>query len=102
MIRRPPRSTLFPYTTLFRSEQRRPRAPVPRRGGPRLAGRRRTADPRQIGRAHVWTPVTYASRMPSFALKKKKNKSTYLSTTIFLITVTVDSALSFHAARSQI
>src|SRR2546426_4877277 len=25
MIRRPPRSTLFPYTTLFRSERRRPR-----------------------------------------------------------------------------
>src|SRR4051794_41732494 len=25
MIRRPPRSTLFPYTTLFRSGQRRPR-----------------------------------------------------------------------------
>src|SRR2546426_8526609 len=25
MIRRPPRSTLFPYTTLFRSEQRRQR-----------------------------------------------------------------------------
>src|SRR5688572_25809062 len=25
MIRRPPRSTLFPYTTLFRSEQRRER-----------------------------------------------------------------------------
>src|SRR2546421_7221069 len=24
MIRRPPRSTLFPYTTLFRSEGRRP------------------------------------------------------------------------------
>src|SRR2546422_4595192 len=24
MIRRPPRSTLFPYTTLFRSESRRP------------------------------------------------------------------------------
>src|SRR5206468_8199100 len=24
MIRRPPRSTLFPYTTLFRSRQRRP------------------------------------------------------------------------------
>src|SRR2546427_7943098 len=26
MIRRPPRSTLFPYTTLFRSAWRRPRA----------------------------------------------------------------------------
>src|SRR5258706_16230575 len=25
MIRRPPRSTLFPYTTLFRSRMRRPR-----------------------------------------------------------------------------
>src|SRR5258707_10825719 len=25
MIRRPPRSTLFPYTTLFRSRARRPR-----------------------------------------------------------------------------
>src|SRR5437764_3179173 len=24
MIRRPPRSTLFPYTTLFRSQRRRP------------------------------------------------------------------------------
>src|SRR5438309_3204456 len=39
MIRRPPRSTLFPYTTLFRSGGR-PRLPVPRRalaGGHRLA-----------------------------------------------------------------
>src|SRR3712207_8519007 len=29
MIRRPPRSTLFPYTTLFRSHEARPRAAVP-------------------------------------------------------------------------
>src|SRR2546430_5378926 len=28
MIRRPPRSTLFPYTTLFRSPRRRPRPAV--------------------------------------------------------------------------
>src|SRR3989449_24691 len=50
MIRRPPRSTLFPYTTLFRSRRApalRPRAPGPRRGRPyrlalpRLAGRPR-------------------------------------------------------------
>src|SRR2546430_7772856 len=35
MIRRPPRSTLFPYTTLFRSggsSPARPRSVVPRRG----------------------------------------------------------------------
>src|SRR3712207_7077739 len=31
MIRRPPRSTLFPYTTLFRSRA----LPAPRRVGPR-------------------------------------------------------------------
>src|SRR5258708_11508045 len=31
MIRRPPRSTLFPYTTLFRSKSRsRPRSPKPK------------------------------------------------------------------------
>src|SRR2546428_8500521 len=38
MIRRPPRSTLFPYTTLFRSwaaAARRPRrSPLPRKGRP--------------------------------------------------------------------
>src|SRR5258708_23533552 len=33
MIRRPPRSTLFPYTTLFRSELGRPRAHLGE-GGP--------------------------------------------------------------------
>src|SRR3712207_7259228 len=38
MIRRPPRSTLFPYTTLFRSLAPR-RQPDPGRG--RLAGSRR-------------------------------------------------------------
>src|SRR2546427_8993809 len=31
MIRRPPRSTLFPYTTLFRSRSSRARVPKPER-----------------------------------------------------------------------
>src|SRR5260221_8707169 len=40
MIRRPPRSTLFPYTTLFRSPQSGDRA-LPGRGAePRVAGDR--------------------------------------------------------------
>src|SRR2546422_6398513 len=34
MIRRPPRSTLFPYTTLFRSELVPAFAPLGRPGGP--------------------------------------------------------------------
>src|SRR3712207_7982527 len=33
MIRRPPRSTLFPYTTLFRSQHRHLDAQLPRRRG---------------------------------------------------------------------
>src|SRR2546425_5922812 len=46
MIRRPPRSTLFPYTTLFRSRDTAPRAvrgPLPRarRPSPRAARARR-------------------------------------------------------------
>src|SRR5256885_13327009 len=48
MIRRPPRSTLFPYTTLFRSARpegvvRRPR--YRRRGGARLVAGREPAWP---------------------------------------------------------
>src|SRR3712207_7383289 len=43
MIRRPPRSTLFPYTTLFRSRTapaaaRRPRTPGPAGAGPVAGG----------------------------------------------------------------
>src|SRR5438132_7995463 len=34
MTQRPPRSTLFPYTTLFRSEPDRPRARLVGPGGP--------------------------------------------------------------------
>src|SRR2546422_7661688 len=43
MIRRPPRSTLFPYTTLFRSGSRRRSRPAPSRARPPQScrGRRR-------------------------------------------------------------
>src|SRR3990172_6765270 len=66
MIRRPPRSTLFPYTTLFRS---RPEVRV-RCGvadeyvdlAPRISGFLN----QQIGRAHVLSPVTATSPIPSF------------------------------------
>src|SRR3712207_8824789 len=42
MIRRPPRSTLFPYTTLFRSDQ------VVARGDHRSAERRSLDSPRDV------------------------------------------------------
>src|SRR5947209_17118764 len=44
MIRRPPRSTLFPYTTLFRSRRGR-RARQPSRGHPRGTGRHPPSPP---------------------------------------------------------
>src|SRR3712207_7551623 len=58
MIRRPPRSTLFPYTTLFRSAARLPdrrrgpqtRAPARRRGVVVRALRRRGGAQRDPGR----------------------------------------------------
>src|SRR3712207_9047334 len=53
MIRRPPRSTLFPYTTLFRSrdgrERRRPDGRGPRGSGERV-------DLRGDGRVHERAP----------------------------------------------
>src|SRR3712207_8785067 len=89
MIRRPPRSTLFPYTTLFRSPRERggragparAAGPVRRRaagpaGGPRgrSADRRRGATLRRdrkstrLNSSHA--NISYAV----FCLKKKKNK----------------------------
>src|SRR2546430_6352313 len=52
MIRRPPRSTLFPYTTLFRSSRRAPERSAPpsrRRSTP--ASRPRSRRPRDGGSA---------------------------------------------------
>src|SRR5688572_33489595 len=87
MLRRPPRSTLFPYTTLFRSDaagtggdrgvHQEVAGPAEQIGGAGAVGAGRAADelrPQrerrrrpQIGRAHVLTPVTVKSRMPSSA-----------------------------------
>src|SRR2546430_7294914 len=73
MIRRPPRSTLFPYTTLFRSPSghrtswRRPRS----RRGPACPGR---SEETRLNSSH--SQISYAV----FCLKKKKKK--YISVEI--------------------
>src|SRR2546422_5128814 len=66
MIRRPPRSTLFPYTTLFRSSRDPPRSPAPSRAcgrppSPSARGRRRHA---RTARASRGRAVPAASRPP--------------------------------------
>src|SRR6266704_4473442 len=66
MIRRPPRSTLFPYTTLFRStEHDQQPTPSPKRTGssPSSVDRKST----RLNSSHV--SISYAV----FCLKKKKN-----------------------------
>src|SRR6266446_10039347 len=72
MIRRPPRSTLFPYTTLFRSRHRagtRGPAAVPaahRRG---KSPARRDRKSTRLNSSHL--VISYAV----FCLKKKKKKN---------------------------
>src|SRR2546427_8329292 len=77
MIRRPPRSTLFPYTTLFRSDvvaqQQRPAAHA--RSGQRGlgAGVAATDQDRKSTRLNSsHSQISYAV----FCLKKKKTKTT--------------------------
>src|SRR5258708_23616636 len=78
MIRRPPRSTLFPYTTLFRSREPGARH-RPLRGGCRTSGgplrsrERRWLDRKSTRLNSSHQIISYAV----FCLKKKKNTNTY-------------------------
>src|SRR2546425_8396512 len=67
MIRRPPRSTLFPYTTLFRS----PAAPHAR-GGPALVAAGRPQEGRS--EEHTSELQSLAYLVCRLLLEKKKNK----------------------------
>src|SRR5436853_4455399 len=82
MIRRPPRSTLFPYTTLFRSHRARVNVRCPESGAGRpradqnCGSRRRYSD-------QLWVEDRKSTRLNSshlgisyavFCLKKKKKK----------------------------
>src|SRR2546422_4722003 len=86
MIRRPPRSTLFPYTTLFRSGRTRrggrSRDPARRRADGELGLDQRRGGDGAVARA---APDRKSTRLNSshgyisyavFCLKKKKNRST--------------------------
>src|SRR5437773_8352938 len=100
MILRPPRSTLFPYTTLFRSLQDRQFAP---QGGgchavllqplPRVLGsgwRRTDRKSTRLNSSHI--TISYAV----FCLKKKKTQ-TRQSFAIHSITLTRDLPIHAHS-----
>src|SRR3712207_7442196 len=90
MIRRPPRSTLFPYTTLFRSaaalppESRRDvdrpaevvEPPVRRHRdrGPRVNAHPQHQGRVEGGRGHVFTSVTPKNTKGFFVCKEKQER----------------------------
>src|SRR2546422_6891891 len=81
MIRRPPRSTLFPYTTLFRSLRIRPpagaRAPCPASLRARHAARKGTDRIEHFGRRSEEHTSELQSRLHlvcRLLLEKKKKK----------------------------
>src|SRR5215213_10523176 len=75
MIRRPPRSTLFPYTTLFRSAGG-PRAPYRPCGAPAGAAPRRRRAGRPAGRSeeHTSELQSLTNLVCRLLLEKKKKK----------------------------
>src|SRR2546430_7024553 len=79
MIRRPPRSTLFPYTTLFRSQLReRVRldvaARIPQRGEqPLVAGQARA----ERSEEHTSELQSQSNLVCRLLLEKKKKKNNY-------------------------
>src|SRR5215211_8357470 len=79
MIRRPPRSTLFPYTTLFRSAPRAANDPPRIRRGHGDTRRRRPAEPRR-SEEHTSELQSHSDLVCRLLLEKKKNKNTTLNT----------------------
>src|SRR2546427_5757705 len=84
MIRRPPRSTLFPYTTLFRSRSRcrvQPRRPH----GPRLHGDREVvgeAGTTMRSEEHTSELQSQSNLVCRLLLEKKKKQNKDITPTI--------------------
>src|SRR2546423_3413651 len=102
MIRRPPRSTLFPYTTLFRS--RRGRGQAPRRAararrGPARAGapgdRRGAAPLRPRSEEHTSELQSLAYLVCRLLLEKKKYGLRTLQPTLFTFTNIVARVMTY-------
>src|SRR5260370_26041312 len=79
MIRRPPRSTLFPYTTLFRSQSTRPGASS---ATPRMSASAMPYGLRHRGGRHAGRSEEHTSELQShlnlvcrLLLEKKKNQA---------------------------
>src|SRR3712207_7067152 len=74
MMRRPPRSTLFPYTTLFRSNQPQGRQSSTGTSSPENAAVARSS----VGAAAAW-PSVMSSAMPSSSVSTARRSEDHTS-----------------------
>src|SRR5438270_13575841 len=77
MIRRPPRSTLFPYTTLFRSPGSGPSASARARSRPRRRWRHRTGPRSEEHTSELQSQSNLVCRLLLEKKKKKTRKKIY-------------------------
>src|SRR3712207_7334727 len=86
MIRRPPRSTLFPYTTLFRSSSTPPVDTARDRGTPRPASRRRGGRRRSVdSRADPPCHCTAAQHQPISSPSRSEEHTSELQSRQYLV-----------------
>src|SRR3712207_8559261 len=85
MIRRPPRSTLFPYTTLFRSEAERVRREAGRRPLLRRPARRLRGDVGARSEEHTSELQSRQYLVCRLLLEKKNKKITFSHTQFHFI-----------------
>src|SRR5260370_15142767 len=99
MIRRPPRSTLFPYTTLFRSTRPKPRyhssrgrRSIPLRTGPPDYGRNRTPWRSEEHTSELQSHLNLVCRL---LLEKKKIQSKRTLTAEIQLNATLPNTTDF-------
>src|SRR5260370_31058940 len=85
MIRRPPRSTLFPYTTLFRSRRRLPAPPAPQQRVRSPRRGRTPSDANDRSEEHTSELQSHLNLVCRLLLEKKKKQDLPSSTLFGLI-----------------
>src|SRR5207248_8900639 len=98
MIRRPPRSTLFPYTTLFRSgRRRRPARQLSRQPVPPPPARGRRCPRSEEHTSELQSPYDLVCRLLLEKKKKKKSKKNKPNYTVNHTTLSTSTHCSFYS-----
>src|SRR5256885_10790407 len=100
MIRRPPRSTLFPYTTLFRSVSRETERSAPRRLNTLFRPCRRHAGRSEEHTSELQSPCNLVCRL--LLEKKKKNASDLMVLTFSLRSLWTELPRIWYPSRLRV